>query len=697
MAERLHLQTLGLVRLATADGETLALKTRKALALLAYLLRRPGLSATRSDIAALLWSEGERAKAAVSLRQAVAHVRQTEALAGLRLIETTPTSITLCAEVLTTDLDEIQQMLGGFRPLDSTRLKALWGGDFLNGFDTLDPAFADWLALEQERVRASVIEKTVSALEDLQILGGAAAVNQREVLAGFLLGLDPAHEFAHQTLIRHYLAQGRRERALQQYRDCARELRNLLDQDPDPATLLLIEDAGAGDPARRPPVGAAGTAQGAPAPGAAPGAVLAPAPVAAPTGGGMASATVDLAGLRRDISLPVLSIASLSFEREADHLALSLRDEIVAGLSAYRCFELYEAAYWIGEDGAAPMRVEGGELGSFLLRFRRDRMLNRIYVQLENRSSGQIAFNEVIDLELTTSASDRVEAVFRTVSRVHSHVIGRLRMRPGRTAFSRWCQAEALMWEFNRAADQKALQILAELEQSHPSYSQIYAGRCSIQMKQALFYPTVGGGLLDTEATMTLAEKAVALDPWQVINHRMLGWSMIHAARPDDAHRAFSQALSLNPMDPMNVISAAEALAYIGDLRKATDMAMKAFDGLTTTPRIVYGYLANIFFASGDFDRAAEFARRGPMDNIHGLATRLAALDRAGFAEDAAATRDILLQRIETQFGRGRLKPVPLELRAWLDQVNMFQEPATRAAFERGLDSVREALGLGRA
>ncbi|WP_439528611.1 BTAD domain-containing putative transcriptional regulator [Pannonibacter sp.] len=691
MPGRLFLQCLGPVRLFAPGGEPFSFKTRKSLALIGFLLRRPGFSATRSEIAALLWSEGDRNRATVSLRQAVSHVRQAEAACGVPLIEATPTGISLLGESLTTDLDLLQQLLAGQVPFDADRLARLWGGDFLSGFDAIDPAFAEWLGLEQERVRSSVIEKAVTALEALRRVTDASAAMQREVIAGFLVSLDPANEFAHQTLIRHFLDQGRRERAMQQLRDCTRELRNLLDEEPDPATLQLLEQparAGQAVPhlARLVPP-ADLSAEASPVTASA-------API--PSGQSMADSMVDLPALRRDITLPVLSIASLSFEREADHVALSLRDDIVAGLSAYRCFELFEAAYWMGEDGTAPMRVDGGELGSFLLRFRRDRMLNRIYVQLENRSSGQIAFNEVIDLTLARSRSERIEAVYRTVSRVYGHIIGRLRQRPGRSAFSRWCQAEALIWEFNLASDRKALQILSELEQSHDNFSLIYAGRCSILMKQALCYPYPGIGSLDQDEVLTLAEKAVALDPWQVVNHRMNGWTLIQSGRADDAGRAFKQALALNPLDPMNTISAAEALAHIGDIGKATELALRAFEGLATTPRIVYGYMANIFFASGDFDRAADYSRRGPIDNIHVLATRLAAQHGAGLTEEAAATRSMLLQRIGTQFGRLDPSAHSAELTAWLEQVNMFQAPAIRATFNAALDTLRETLGLRR-
>lgn len=703
---RLFLRTLGVPQLQDSNGSPIVLRTRKALAVLGYLVRSPGGAETRNELSSLLWSDGDRMRAAVSLRQALSHIRQAERETGLQLVIATPSALSLVRENLRTDIDGLVQGGGLAGPGELERIISLWSGDFLYGFDTLDPAFSEWLAVEQMRVRSVLSKRITEALIESRSDIGQSSCNRRERLARFLLTLDPANEYGHQELIRHFLRMDQKERAQQQFRDCARELRNLLDIEPSSETRRLLEEGGeqsSSETSDPQPYGsgvvpfpghrrAAGAGQAMESDQRA---VRRPAGVAGDSGPA-ANDQRDSAD-RYGFRLPVISIASMGWDEAAgDEMAMALREEIVTGLSAYRSFDLYEAAYWAGESGLAPARVDGGELGSFMLRFHRDRALHRLGIQLENRTSGQIAFHELIDLELVKSISELHEAVYRTVSRIHSHIIGRLRQRPGQTPFGRWCQADALIWEFNAAADRKAMAIMKELQDSDPTFSLTYAGQASILMKQALFYPTGEAQIADAEHVLALTERAVALDPWQVVNHRVNGWALIRSRRPEDARRAFTQALKLNPLDPMNAISVAEALAYIGERDKALNTAEKGFDGLIVTPRIVYGYLANVFFALGDYERAADYARRGPFDNLHGLATRFAALWRAGHSQDAEAARGLLLQCMERQLGAPSRWHSSVQLRQWLEEVNLFQEPEARASFDMAMNSLRETVGIAR-
>ncbi len=704
---RLFFRTLGVPQLEDSSGRVLSLKTRKALAILGYLVRCPGGTETRGELSALLWSDGDRSRSAMSLRQALSHIRQAEKEAGMRLVVATPSTLSLLRENIQTDIDVLTRGVGGADPAELDRISSLWAGDFLHGFDVLDPAFGEWLAVEQARVRSVLSKKITEVLEESRTGIGHVACVKRERLARFLLLLDPANEYGHQELIRHFLRQGQKERAQQQFRDCARELRNLLDIEPSVETRRLLEDLpdAAGSGARQAVLSqASNSAPETRQPGviAFPsGKWAASAPPPAPAAGGEAGrfaggGSIEAAG-SGEMRLPVISISSMAWDETAgDETAFAVREEVVTGLSAYRSFELYEAAYWAGDGSIAPVRVDGGDLGSFLLRFHRDRTLNRLGIQLENRTSGQIAFHELIDLDLVRSSHELHEAVYRTVSRIHSHIIGRLRQRPGRSPFGRWCQVESLIWEFNASADRKALAIMQDLQTSDPSFSLTYAGQASILLKQALFYPTAETPLADAEHVLSLTEKAVALDPWQVVNHRVNGWALIHSRRADDARRSFVQALKLNPLDPMNTISAAEALAYIGEREQALKTAEKGFDGLIVTPRIVYGYLANVFFALGDYERSADYARRGPFDNLHGLATRFAALYRAGHMQDAEAARTLLLQCMERQLGTSSRWQTSRQLRQWLDSVNLFQDPEARASFDLAMNSLRETVGLAR-
>src|SRR3979411_2294409 len=75
---RLHLRLLGRFALTAGEGDTtpIRLSTRKAGALLAYLAMSPDQTASREELAALLWGNCPDQPARQSLRQALASLRK---------------------------------------------------------------------------------------------------------------------------------------------------------------------------------------------------------------------------------------------------------------------------------------------------------------------------------------------------------------------------------------------------------------------------------------------------------------------------------------------------------------------------------------------------------------------------------------------------------------------------------------------
>src|SRR3954464_15989508 len=61
---------------AAHDGQPLAIKNKKAQAVVAYLLLAPGRRETRERLCGLLWSESSEEKARASLRQVLHHLRE---------------------------------------------------------------------------------------------------------------------------------------------------------------------------------------------------------------------------------------------------------------------------------------------------------------------------------------------------------------------------------------------------------------------------------------------------------------------------------------------------------------------------------------------------------------------------------------------------------------------------------------------
>lgn len=642
------------------DLEPVAVKTRKALAIMAYLSRMSGLTAPRETLADLLWSGTDRHKAMQSMRQALRQLKTAEETAGIDVVRSSPGHVQLESSAFYTDLDEVMRLLENGRASDFREATDLWRGEFLAGFEDIDPELNDWIQVERERVRSEVSSAAFRHLDEISVDDGGQQV---EAGGKFLLTIDPAFEAAHRLLIRLYKKLGQPERAEQQFKTCEREMRLHLDAEPDEETraLLIAEEA----EGKR-----AGVSH---------------------HPGDIGATHSVLSNNEEVVKLPEISIISSSLHKKGLNDAVHLREEIVSGLSSFKSFDLYESEYFGEENFPKPTLVHGHELGSYQLRFRHDERSGKIAIQFEDRSNGQIVFNEIIDLGLWDGIAP---AASQVVSRVHSVATTRLRNPSNTSIFARWCQAEALLWDFTPQSDEKAMRLLNDLERSNGSFSLIYSGKASIIMKQELHFPLHDktthdgmGGLLN------LAEKAIVLDPWQAANQRVYGWALILSNMPDEARRAFQNAGRLRSSDPANLMSVAEGLAFSGDVDEARATAERAFNLFSFVPRVFYEYLANIYFASDDFESAITQIERGAGISVGGLTTRVAALICSGREDEALQT----LQRFTDQ--RAALLDSAPEFTAdpvtWRTRVNFFQDKTVRQNFDKGAALVQKFLFEG--
>lgn len=658
-----YFASLGRPLLIGHDGDPVAAKTRKAVAILGFLSRVSDMSAARETLADLLWSSAPRQKGMQSLRQALKQLKTAENQAGLDAVISTSGHIELDQATLRTDFQHLDELLAQGDSDGFEAAQELWRGEFLSGFDDLDPQFSEWLHVERERIKAEVVGATLKHLTAMAIDSGAPYV---ETGANFLLHIDPAFESAHRVLIRFYQKQGQPERAEQQFKACERELKEL-DLVPDAETVgLLAEQSGS---ASQNLVGELDKPQN--------------------PGFWRRSTTefldVDPEHSDNVVHFPHISIISPHMNHAATNDQLHLKEEIVGGLSAYRAFDLYDGEYFGDLEGPQPILVQGDETGSYLLRFQHNERNGKVSVQFEDRSEGRIVFSEIVDLRewdgVQTAAS-------HTIGRIHTYVTKKLRNPKNGSAFARWCQAEALMVNFDPVSDRKALQILSELERQHSTFSMSYSGKALVNIKQLLHYRVEDrSNGLTWDEILGLCEHAVMLDPWQPINQRAHGWALIQSSMPDQARRAFLQAIRLNSVDPINLISAAEGLAFAGEVGLAREKAELAMSLFTTVPRVFYEYYSLVFFAAEDFDTAAKIIERASYKSVVGLTTRVAALVCAGKEAEALELmrrQSDSLSSIVDKAGLGTGDP-----EEWARRINFFQDPKTRAAYGRGVDLVK--------
>jgi DNA-binding SARP family transcriptional activator/Tfp pilus assembly protein PilF len=218
---------------AHADGAPLAVDTRKATALLAYLAVEGGTH-SRDSLAGLLWPDYEPERARAALRRTLSTLKA--ALAG-RWLTVARAVVSLDREGLWLDVEEFRRLAAGDDPGGLEEAAALHRGPFLAGFGLRDSvAFDDWqsfLAGTLARELGGVLDRLAGRLGDRRDYPRAIEHARRR------LALDPLHESAHRRLIELYGASGDRAAALGQYRDCVRTLHRELGVAPTEETTAL--------------------------------------------------------------------------------------------------------------------------------------------------------------------------------------------------------------------------------------------------------------------------------------------------------------------------------------------------------------------------------------------------------------------------------------------------------------------------
>lgn len=228
MPRPLELSLLGSPRV-TRGGVALALDTRKAVALLAYLALS-GAVQGRDTLAGLLWPDYPQIRARAALRRTLSVINR----AGDPALEIARDAVGLSGQRSQVDVLEFGELLspclhettggGGCAACLPTleRAVGLYRGDFMAGFSLRDSAvFDEWQAVQSDELR----QRLAVGLDRLSAARAAAGRPEAALTAARRwLGLDALHEPAHRRLMELYASTGQRSAALTQYRTCVRVL-----------------------------------------------------------------------------------------------------------------------------------------------------------------------------------------------------------------------------------------------------------------------------------------------------------------------------------------------------------------------------------------------------------------------------------------------------------------------------------------
>ena len=589
---------LGPVRLTLA-GQDARLRSRKARALLAYLLLSGQGLETRERLVGLLWSEAGEVQARASLRQALHELRESLEAVGCDALRGDRLSVSFAAGA-TTDVEEVLSAAEAGLPhplLATPRL----GERLLEGLDDLDPAFRGWLQVTRQGFQDRLMRSLEAGMRrDSQ----PPAARMR--LAEAILRLDPTQEEACRCLMRLAAEAGDTAGALRAYDTLWKLLEEDYDSKPSEQTQALVAEIKLGriGPRGPAPVPASPVASGAPA----------------------------------RIALLVEPFALNGVAEGQIHLAQGFRHDLIACLVRFR--------EWFVVDGPTlppPEQIAARVSGRYRVSATAYQVGDRIsqVLTLADQGSGILIWSERMELRLDGWFEAHRDIVRRIATalnlQISSSRLQRLSMEPDVSleSYDRWLRATAMIRRFSPENWARARLLFEECMAETPGFSSAWAGLAQMENSAHIIHPGERRSRAREAHSVELARRAVQLDPTDSRAHLTLGWSLIMSGQHSQAKVPVQLACELNPYDSWTLISAAMHHAFNGEHALARSLAEQSLEQSLMPQLIHWGYQVSIAFLAGDeagtleaYDRAQDVIRTLP-------AWRAAALARLGRLEEA--------------------------------------------------------------
>jgi DNA-binding SARP family transcriptional activator/TolB-like protein/tetratricopeptide (TPR) repeat protein len=187
----MRLRLLGRFGVIPVDGEStpIQLPTKKSGALLAYLGMSRDYTASREELAALLWGDCSDQHARQSLRQALALLRKE--LGPSHLCTADTQIVRLDPALWSIDARDFEALARSQKAEDLSGAARLFAGDFLSGVNIDEEAFEEWLSAQRTRLQlvAGQLCETFVKRPDLVL-----DANQALAAVEQLMALDPLRE-----------------------------------------------------------------------------------------------------------------------------------------------------------------------------------------------------------------------------------------------------------------------------------------------------------------------------------------------------------------------------------------------------------------------------------------------------------------------------------------------------------------------
>lgn len=575
------------------DGRSLAVRSRKAQALLAFLAIGGSAVVSRERLCGLLWSESSEEKARASLRQTVHALKDVFDRSGCSVLQAGRDEVGLSGS-WTTDAADVLERLGADevdpRLLGRKRL----ADTLLPDFDDVDPSFRVWILVQ----RQAVGEQLTRALERLLGTADRSPDLARDAAAA-LLNLDPTHEGACRHAMQDSAARGDVAAALKTYK----RLWDLLDEEygtePSEQTQALVVGIKTGDiPPRR-------AEERIPA---------RPEPEPAP-------ATTAKGPLDDHTFLIVSAFDGRGVGEPFLHLVGGLRHELIAKLVRFR--------EWSVLDGGGPPVDVGslpGRCFSIDATLRQAGASLSLTLTIKEQPAGRYLWSESFAIAQERWFDIEPSLLRRIAMAVNVHLSTERLARTARApdislgAYERWLRGQQLLLSFRADDWDRSETIFQSIVHDAPSFSPAYSGLSQLRNTRHLALPGVRWTPDAGREALRFATMAVERDPFHSRSHLAHGWAQVSNQLWDRAEAAIDLALKLNENDPWTLISSALVTAFCGKHNTAVELAEQSLALMPEPPQLHWAYHATLRFVCSDYAGSADASERaeGAISNVSG-------------------------------------------------------------------------------
>jgi tetratricopeptide (TPR) repeat protein len=195
--------------------------------------------------------------------------------------------------------------------------------------------------------------------------------------------------------------------------------------------------------------------------------------------------------------------------------------------------------------------------------------------------------------------------------------------------------------------DGRAILLFGKALEINRDYARGFAGLAEATYSRAFFVPLPKPFEHLVNEALIFAERSVALDDSDARPHSVLGWACMFRREFDRARRHFDLSESLNPNDADLMMHRAGALALLGEVDAAIELARKAIRLNPHHAGWYLDYVSLIYFAARRYEAVLATARTGRDAYPSSPAWRAAASAYLGRYEEARRHADDLIARLQ--------------------------------------------------